>query len=92
MWRYPNGSKAQPRSNSAQRRAVLSSALLKVHRMASDAETLHQSAVQKLAEFARLGYPRGLLRQQCSKMATMQRTYEWIRVRDNVMTWFRDLD
>ena len=40
--------------------------------MASDAETLHQSAVQKLAEFARLGYPRGLLRQQCSKMAATQ--------------------
>ena len=58
-----------------QRRAVLSSALLKVHRMASDAETLHQSAVQKLAEFARLGYPRGLLRQQCSKMAATQGTF-----------------
>ena len=36
--------------------------------------------VQKLAEFARLGYPRGLLRQQCSKMAVTQGTYEWIRV------------
>ena len=87
-----NGLRAQHRSNSGERSLARSSALLKVHRMASDAETLHQSAVQKLAEFARLGYPRGLLRQQCSKMATMQRTYEWIRVRDNVMTWFRDLD
>ena len=39
------------------------------------------SAVQKLAEFTRLGYPRGLLRRQCSKMATTQGKYEWIRVR-----------
>ena len=89
IWRYQRFESATPFE---QRRAVLSSALLKVHRMASDAETLHQSAVQKLAEFARLGYPRGLLRQQCSKMAATQGTYEWIRVRDNIMTWFRDLD
>ena len=89
IWRYQRFESATPFE---QRRAVLSSALLKVHRMASDAETLHQSAVQKLAEFARLGYPRGLLRQQCSKMAATQGTYEWIRVRDHVMTWFRDLN
>ena len=64
--------------------------------MASDAEKLHQSAVQKLAEFARIGigYPRGrgFCDPTCSKMATTQGTYEWIRVQDSVMAWFPDFD
>ena len=89
IWRYQHFDSATPFE---QKRAVVSAALRKVHSMASDPDALHDSAMQKLAEFARLGYPRGLLRQQCSRMATTTSTYEWIKVRAHAMTWFRDIE
>ena len=66
----------------------MGAALKKIHAMASDPDGLHSSAIQKLAEFADLHYPRGLLRQQCSRMAAITSQFEWIKVRDEVMTWF----
>ena len=89
VWRYQHFDSATPFT---QKRAVMSAAMQKVHRMASDVDALHSSAVQKLAEFARLQYPRGLLRQQCSRMATVTQTFEWIKIRDKIMTWFPDFE
>ena len=57
----------------AQKRAVLSACLKKIHRMASDDPALVSSAVQKLAEFRRLCYPRPLLRSASAIMAVVTR-------------------
>ena len=55
--------------------------LKKVHRMASDAPALHDSALQKLEEFRRLRYPKSVLRGVCTYMAATTSQYEWIKVR-----------
>ena len=85
VWRYQHFDSG---ASFNQKRAVMSAALKKVHHMSGDGEAMQHSAIQKLAEFARLGYPRGLLRQQCSRMAAITSDYEWIQVRDQVMRWF----
>ena len=55
--------------------------LQKVQKMASDKNTLEMSARQKLAEFARLGYPRRMLWTACTTMAVTTRCTAWFRVR-----------
>ena len=52
--------------------------------MASDRAALHDSAVQKLAEFERLGYPRGLLRGVCNFMGATTGDLAWFGVRNRV--------
>ena len=64
-----------------QKRATAMACLKKVHRMASDAPALHDSALQKLEEFRRLRYPKSVLRGVCTYMAATTSQYEWIKVR-----------
>ena len=52
--------------------------------MASDRISLTESAVQKLAEFARLRYPRGLLRGVCNYMYVKTRAGAWMDARDKL--------
>ena len=54
--------------------------------MASDRAALNESALQKLAEFRELAYPKSVLRGVCSYMAATTGQYEWIRVRDEITT------
>ena len=48
-----------------QKKAIMQAALRKVHHMASDAGMLYKSAQDKLREFARAGYPKGVRRYVC---------------------------
>ena len=57
----------------------------KVHKMASDRKALKESAIQKLAEFARLGYPKGLLRGVCNYMFATTREGGWMDARDELI-------
>ena len=57
----------------------------KVHEMASDATTLKESARQKLAEFERLRYTRGLLIGVCNFMFATTQEGAWMDVRDGMM-------
>jgi precorrin-4 methylase len=59
----------------------------KVQRMASDKEAIYDSAVQKMAEFARLEYPISVLRGVCTYMAATTAQYEWINVRATISMW-----
>ena len=54
----------------------------KVHKMASDRETLTFSAYAKLCEFQRLGYPPGLLKGVCNFMFATTREGGWCDARD----------
>jgi len=70
-----------------QKRATLMACMKKVHTMASDAGVLHVSALQKLKEFHQLCYPIAVMRGVCTYMAACTHEYEWIKIRDVVISW-----
>ena len=67
---------------SVQKRATLTACLKKVHQMASDPDELYRSALDKCAEFSRLGYPHGVLRNACSYLGASTGEGRWITVRN----------
>lgn len=84
VWRYQHWASY---CSFEQKRATLSACLKKVHSMASDADAVYVSALQKLDEFRRLAYPKSVLRGACTYMAACTSCYAWIRVRRVVDTW-----
>ena len=84
VWRYQHWASY---CSFEQKRATLSACLKKVHSMASDADAVFTSAVQKLHEFRQLAYPTSVLRGTCTYMAACTACYAWIRVRRVVDTW-----
>jgi hypothetical protein len=84
VWRYTDFRSHGPYP---QKRALITMMMRKVHGMTSGKEELMRSAVQKLAEFRRLGYPRGLLRGVCSFMGATTGENAWVRVREHVDGW-----
>ena len=84
VWRYQHWASY---CSFEQKRATLSACLKKVHSMASDAEAVFTSAVQKLDEFRQLAYPKSVLRGACTYMAACTACYAWIRVRRVVDAW-----
>ena len=81
IWRYQHFASATPFQ---QKRAVIMACMQKVQRMASDKKAIYDSAVQKMAEFARLEYPISVLRGVCTYMAATTAEYEWINVRATI--------
>ena len=63
------------------KRATLLSTLRKVDLHASDGKQLQISAMAKVNEFLRLGYPAGTLRFMCSTLALETRRTEWYQIR-----------
>ena len=82
IWRYKDFRSHAPFE---QKRALITMMMKKVHKMASDRRALTESAVQKLAEFGRLGYPRGLLRGVCNYMFATTRERGWMDARDQIV-------
>ncbi len=78
VWRYQHYHSYGP---FMRKRATLVATLRKVHNMASCAETLCTSAVQKLAEFQRLEYPPGLLKAVCHHMYVTTNSPAWREIR-----------
>jgi hypothetical protein len=80
-WRY-----AHFHSHAAfnQKKATLMACLKKLHKMASDPTALKTSAAQKLAEFAKLMYPRKLLWTACTTIGVNSRDPTWFRVREQI--------
>ena len=56
---------------------VLLSSLRKVHAYASDETQLCKSAIAKLKEFGRAGYPRGVLQYMCNVVYTSTQVRTW---------------
>ena len=81
VWRYKDFRSHAP---FAQKRALLTMMMKKIHKMASDKWALRESARQKLAEFERLRYPRGLLKGVCNFMFATTREGAWMDVRDEL--------
>lgn len=82
VWRYKDFRSHEP---FAQKKALITMMARKVHKMASGRHELTRSAVQKLEEFRRLGYPRGLLRGVCNFMYATTREGAWMDARDEIM-------
>ena len=85
IWRY-----ADIRSNNryTYKKAAMLNSLQKVDYMASDDSMLIGSAIDKLREFAILGYTKGMLYDACTRMAVFTRATAWFMVRGKVMQWY----
>ena len=81
VWRYQHFHSASP---FMQKRATLTACLKKVQRMSSDASTLWESALAKVAEFRRLRYPLSVLRKACSYLGAVSGEGTWITVRSTL--------
>ena len=78
VWRYQH---FHSHGSFMQKRALLTSCMKKVHKMASSRDTLRESALQKLAEFKRLKYPQSMLQGVCTFMGATTGEGAWIGVR-----------
>ena len=67
-----------------QKKAIMKACLQKVNYMASDNGVLESSAIQKLQEFAHLGYPYKLLWSMCTTMGVRTRNPTWFHIRDTM--------
>ena len=81
IWRYQHYRSHAP---FAQKKALVTSCLRKVHKMASDGRTRYTSALDKLREFVALSYPLNLLRSICNLLAYSTGDRTWIGVRNSI--------
>jgi hypothetical protein len=81
VWRYQHFRSHGP---IAQKRALLVGCLRRVHKFASNAERLYDSARAKLKEFTLLSYPSWLLRASCAHLAYTTSEKTWLRIRDSM--------
>ena len=79
VWRYQHWCSNTP---FLQKRATLTACLRKVQHMASDPAALSDGALDKIAEFRRLGYPLNVLRKACTFLGASTGEGTWITVRD----------
>ena len=84
IWRYAH---FQSYATFEMKKKVLIATLLKLHDMASDDGVLCESALDKLHEFARLGYPPGLIARVCGIMAARTRNTMWFRIRNTLVQY-----
>ena len=62
------------------KKAILQAALRKVYHMASDDGMLYKSAQDKLREFTRAGYPKGVRRYVCVGLGHATGNEAWFRI------------
>ena len=67
------------------KKKILKATLLKLHNMASDDGVLCESAIDKLHEFKRLGYPPSLIASACGILAARTRNTMWFRIRNSMV-------
>jgi hypothetical protein len=77
IWRYRHFKSHAP---FAQKRAVLTACLQKIHKMASDADIMCTSAIDKLIEFRAIGYPFGVLYAACRYMGASTGVRKWLDI------------
>jgi hypothetical protein len=81
VWRYQHFHSHGPY---LQKRALLTTCLKKVHKMASDAQLLETSGLAKVKEFLDLKYPRCVVKAACGYMAATTGERTWLNVRDQI--------
>ena len=75
IWRYHH---FQSGLAFEQKKTILISCMKKVHKQSSDDEMILESANDKLEEFARLGYPKSLLKLVCGYLYTCTHNTVWL--------------
>ena len=81
IWRYQHWRSHAP---FAQKKALVTASLRKVHKMASDRRRRYVSAMDKLREFVALSYPTNLLRSVCNLLAYTTGDSTWVGVRNSI--------
>lgn len=81
IWRYQH---FDSHGSFVQKKALLLATMKKVDKMASGETPRKRSALQKLAEFTRLCYPRKLLWTACTTLGVETRNPTWFRVREEI--------
>ena len=83
VWRYAHyNSYGTPKSKIG----VFKATLQKLWKMASNADVLTSSALQKIYEFQQLQYPPRVIWQVCNYMAVRTRDPTWFRIRSSCVT------
>jgi hypothetical protein len=77
IWRYRD---FKSHATFAQKRAVLTASLQKVHKMASDPDEMCESAIGKLMEFRSQRYPYGVLEAACVYMGASTGLRKWLDI------------
>ena len=77
VWRYHH---YESQAAYATKRATLLATLKKVDKMASGPEEMKQSALAKMMEFIRLGYPRGIMKYMCYMIAYETGNSQWMQI------------
>ena len=85
IWRY---SHFNSYATFESKRAILIATLKKLHKMASDEQSLLSSAVQKLSEFIDLNYPAKLIWTACTTLAVTTRNTTWFKIRGIALNRF----
>ena len=82
IWRYAH---FHSYATLEMKKKILKATLLKLHNMASDDGVLCESAIDKLHEFARLGYPPSLIASVCRTLAVRTRNSIWFRICNSIV-------
>jgi hypothetical protein len=78
IWRYQHFESNSP---IGQKKATLIASLRKAHKYASDTEMLHEGAMAKIEEFAKLQYPCGMLKTACGELWASTRDPAWLDIK-----------
>ena len=81
VWRYQHFKSHGPY---LQKRALLTTCLKKVHKMASSSQLLVSSGLAKVREFLKLEYPVYVVKAACGYMAASTGERAWLDVRDQI--------
>ena len=67
-----------------QKRSIMMACLTKVQERSNDWKKMGKSILDKLYEFLKLGYPAGMLRYMCAKLAYITRDTAWYTIRQSL--------
>ena len=80
QWKYTHFKSHSPFT---QKRATLLASLQKIQFHASDKGGLSLSARKKIKEFLLIGYPIGMIRKACNKLAASNNCPAWLSIRND---------
>ena len=85
IWRYMHFDSYMPLE---QKRSIMMACLAKVQERSNDWKKMEKSILDKLYEFLKQGYPKGMLVKACTEMGKKTRDVTWFEAREQVISHF----
>lgn len=85
IWRYMHFESYMP---FGQKRSIMMACLAKVQERSNDWKKMEKSILDKLYEFLKLDYPKGMLVKACTEMGKKTRDATWFEAREQIILWF----